>query len=298
MAANPTVFIDGQFGTAGLKLAGLLRRHPFIDLQEINEADRRDPALRGKLIRDVGLTVLCLPDAEASAVVNRAPEGARLLDCGSQFRLRDDWVYGLPELGSEQRDRIRSATRTANPGCFASAFILLIRPLTAMGIIRSDAEVSAFGLAGYSAGGQRMIARYESEQTGSRVHGLAQQHKHAPEMRAYSALAAEPFFIPAVGGHKEGLTVSVPIPGAGRERLLQAYQDAYGAEPLAELKTANTDALSPAFDSGPQFEIYVTGRDGRWLVTARMSNLLKGAAGVAVQNINLMLGFDECLGLS
>ena len=213
------------------------------------------------------------------------------------MRLHPDWVYGLPELGSSQRSQISMANRVANPGCFAAAFILLVHPLVESGVLSSDQIIHAFGTTGYSAGGKRMISDYETNGKSGAVHSLRRTHRHVPEMRQFSGLLNSPSFVAIVGGHKEGLILTIPLPGYPRRSLTSVLQDAYQSETLASFIGECPNTLSPVSFKGNQIEIFVGGSDNHCTLVARMSNLLKGAATTAVQNLNLMLSLDEFTGL-
>jgi N-acetyl-gamma-glutamyl-phosphate reductase len=312
----PSVFIDGQAGTTGLEITGRLADRTDIDLLEIDPARRKDPSSRQALMAEADVTVLCLPDDAAREAVALAPAGARILDASTAHRTDPDWVYGCPELSPEQRSQISAARRVSNPGCYPQGFILLVRPLVDAGILSADAALSVFGLSGYSGGGSRMIETYrelspdKAEAWNSRPYGLDQQHKHLPEMRLYGGLTEPPVFSPVVANYYQGMLIEVPLhrralagrpDGAGLTDILATR---YAAEPFVEVLPWQADCaldsgyLSPtALNGTNRMQLMVFGNEERYLLIARYDNLGKGASGAAAQNLNLMLGMEECLGL-
>ncbi len=294
-----SVFIDGQHGTAGLRLAEVLRRHPKIALLELPFDARRDPSARATLMQQAEIIALCLPAKALPEALALAPPGTRCLDTSNAFRGHPDWIYGLPELGAERRAAIRAAPRVANPGCFATAFILAAHPLRTHAILEPEAQLYCSALTGYSAGGKRMIAAYEAGKHHGRICALDLDHRHLPEMQRYAGLTTPPIFVPTVGTHREGmhLTVALTI-DATRDAILDAFAHAYAEEPFIEIHREPTRALPPIVPADSNHaHLYVHGHPGRLLISVRLSNLMKGAAGAAVQNLNLMLDLDERTGL-
>jgi N-acetyl-gamma-glutamyl-phosphate reductase len=290
------VFIDGQHGTAGSRLSALLQTHESIDLIVLDEGLKRNKKETDSCISEADLVVLCLPEKSIIEAVESIPNDKMLLDCSSIFRCNPHWVYGLPELGEEQRSLISTSKRVANPGCFATAFIVLCKPLLEVGLLNEYSELTASSINGYSAGGKRMIKRYEAGDIKASLHALNQSHKHLAEMTLFSGLKREPVFIPSVGCHKEGLVLSISSQEFLRDEIFAAYSK-YENEKFVKVMNTTPNTLTAVYETDNNLEIYVTGTNKRILVTGRMSNLLKGAAGTAVQNINLMLGLPECQGL-
>ena len=316
-----TVFIDGQAGTTGLELAARLSVHPGIALLEIDEQHRKDPAARRDLMQQAEVTVLCLPDDAVAEAVQLAGE-QRLLDASSRHRTDPLWVYGLPELGRAQRGQIAEATRVSNPGCYPQGFILLIRPLIEAGWLNPSVLLTLHALSGYSGGGRNLIDRYQAAHQESpgrviapRPYALDQGHKHLPEMRAFSGLDQPPAFSPIVGDHHQGMLVQIPLhrqlltaPTEAeddlRAALEQLYVDRYQGERLISVRPlASTDPREQGFldpevlNALDTLELSVFGNADHLLLSARLDNLGKGAAGAAVQNLNLMLGFEETTAL-
>ncbi len=310
------VYVDGQEGTTGLRLFDYLSRRDDVSLLRIDGDKRKDPAERARLLNAADVAFLCLPDAasrEAAAMVDN-PDTC-LIDASTAFRVADDWTYGLPELVPEQRQRIRASKRIANVGCHASAFILAVRPLVDEGILPADYPLAAFSQTGYSGGGKQMIAAYEADVEGRlkvpRSYALGLEHKHLPEMQRYARLARPPVFVPTVGPFLKGLAVSVPLqsdhlaPGTTARRLHAVLRERYQDEPFVRVR--DLDDLSNLengfFDvQGSNdtncVELFVFGNDERQCLVARLDNLGKGAAGAAVQNMNVHLGIDETTGLT
>ena len=306
-----TVFIDGQAGTTGLQLAERLAKHPRIRLLAVEERLRKDAARRQALAQEADAVVLCLPDAAAAAAARLAP-GARVLDASTAHRVADGWVYGLPELAPAQREAIAGAARVANPGCYPSGFVLSVRPLIDGGLLCADVPLRLHAVSGYSGGGKALIARYRAcdrPALRARPYALTLRHKHLPEMRVYAGTEATPLFSPAVGHYHSGMLVQVglfatELGGAGADDVHQVLAERYRGERFVHVQPrGGEDALDAGFLSPTgrngtnHLDIFVFGHNEQTLIVSRYDNLGKGAAGAAVQNLNLMLGLPETMGL-
>ena len=311
-----TVFVDGQEGTTGLRLLDHLQTRTDIEILRIAEDRRKDAAERARLLTAADVAFLCLPDDAAREAVSLVTNPRTcVIDASTAHRTLNDWVYGLPELTSEQRDKLRASKRIAVPGCHATAFVLLLRPLLAAGLIDCDTPISAFSLTGYSGGGKKMIAQYESSSdarlASPRPYALGLLHKHLPEMRVHAGLDEMPVFNPVVGNFFKGLAVTVPLfPQhlSGRPTRVQLH-DALASRYSGErfIRVVDLDAAQ-ALDEGffdvqgcndtNRADLFVFGSDERVALVARLDNLGKGAAGAAVQCMNVHLGCDEAIGLA
>ncbi|MBD3898257.1 N-acetyl-gamma-glutamyl-phosphate reductase [Halomonas sp. ML-15] len=309
------VYVDGQEGTTGLRLFEYLNARSDIELLRIDSDKRKDPVERARLLNTADVAFLCLPDAasrEAAAMVDN-PDTC-LIDASTAFRTDPDWAYGLPELAPGQRDAIRASKRIANVGCHASAFILLVRPLVDAGLLPADYPLSAFSLTGYSGGGKQLIATYEADHDGRlqapRPYAMGLAHKHLPEMQQHGRLAQPPVFSPVVGPFLKGLAVTVPLQcshlkaGVSAEQLLDAYRERYAGEPFVRVHGVDDMAnLDGGFfdvegsNETNRVDLFVFGSAERLCLVSRLDNLGKGAAGSAVQNMNIHLGLDESIGL-
>jgi len=312
------IFIDGQAGTTGLRIREWLAGRDDLALVAIDEAHRKDPAARREAIASAELVVLCLPD-EAAREAAEAVEGTetRILDASSAHRVQEGWVFGLPELEAGQRTRIAAAARVSNAGCWATAAILALRPLVDAGLLPREAAVTVHGVSGYSGGGKPMIARWEDPAGGLQGHvyeapyALDRPHKHLPEMTRYAGLAQPPHFTPAVGPFRCGMRVQIPLHaallarGADGKALWDALEARYRGErfvrvlPLREPLESDERTFDPrACNDTNRIELRVVPNPaGHVLLVAVLDNLGKGAAGVATQNLNLMLGLPEHRGL-
>ena len=298
------VFIDGQAGTTGLRIAERLTERPDIELVEIQEGLRKDIASRLDCILEADVSVLCLPDEDAREIAAAAPPESRIIDCSTAHRVKPDWVYGMPEVVSG----IEGSARVANPGCHATGFIMSVRPLIDSGILDKSAQISFHSLTGYSGGGKPMISEYkEKKMKAPRQYALSQEHKHIPEMRAYSGFEHAPVFSPIVCDFYCGMLVSVPLrTSASAKDIRDTLADYYEVCQLVKIREIGeefSEAAGAGFLSADAFagrddiEIFVTGKDDRIEIVSRYDNLGKGASGAAIQNMNIMLGLPEETGL-
>ena len=308
-----TVFVDGQEGTTGLRINEYLAQRPDIEVLRIAPDKRKDAAERARLLNAADVAFLCLPDVaarEAAALVTN-PKTC-LIDASTAHRTAPGWAFGLPELAPGQRDAIRSSKRISNPGCHATAFILLLRPLVDAGLVPATHALSASSITGYSGGGKKMIEQYQASSepalTSPRPYALSLAHKHVPEMMAHSGLTARPIFMPILGHFYKGLSVSVPLQlqalGTAAEAVQQAFEQRYAGErfirvmPLRDPNTLEAGYFDvQACNDTNRVDIFVFANDAQAIVMARLDNLGKGASGAAVQSMNVHLGMDEGLGL-
>ena len=311
--SKPKVYIDGKEGTTGLQIYERLGGRDDIELLLIDEDKRKDADERARLLNAADLAFLCLPDAAAVEAVSLIGSGrTRVIDCSTAHRTAEGWVYGFPELHG-QREQIKTATRGANPGSYATGFLSLMRPLVETGALPADAYVACHALSGYTGAGKKAIAQYtdpgrDVELDSPRHYAVALAHKHIPEMTKVSGLTRKPIFMPMICGYPQGMTVTVPLfagqlqKAASIEGLRALYGDYYAGSPVVELRPA--DAPSCGFIGSNNLagkdtlQIFVNGNGEQFMLTARLDNLGKGASGAAVQNMNLMLGFEETKGLA
>jgi len=309
------VFVDGQEGTTGLRINEYLAARSDVEVLRIDADRRKDAAERARLLNAADVAFLCLPDAasrEAAAMVTNP--NTCLIDASTAHRTVPGWVFGLPELAADQRERLRGSKRIANPGCHASAFILLMRPLVDAGLVPASLGVSATSITGYSGGGKKMIEQYEAggdaRLDAPRPYGLTLAHKHLPEMMAHTGLTTKPVFMPIVGSFYKGLAVSVPLhlsslsAGASAESVHAALSRRYDGErfvrvmPLRDAPTLEDGFFDvQACNDSNRVDLFVFANDDQVLLMSRLDNLGKGASGAAVQSMNVHLGLDEGLGL-
>jgi N-acetyl-gamma-glutamyl-phosphate reductase len=311
------IFIDGEAGTTGLQIKDRLATRRDITLVSIAPERRKDPAARAELLNEADLVMLCLPDEaarEAVAMITN-PE-VRVIDASTAHRTAAGWEYGFPEMDRAQAARIAASRRVANPGCYPTGAIALIRPLVSAGILPADFAVTINAVSGYSGGGKALIQRYEDPASPEPldlpfwIYGLGLAHKHVPEIERFSLLGTRPLFLPAVGRFAQGMLVQVPLqlaalPGkptvaAVHAALAEAYagQTFVSVAPLAD--SAALERLGPeGLNDTNALRLYCFGNEQHHQVVlcALLDNLGKGASGAAVQNMNLMLGLAPETGL-
>ncbi len=311
------IFIDGAAGTTGLEIRERLMGSARLSVVSLEGERRKDAAAREDALNSADVAILCLPDdaaREACALIKN--ESVRVLDASTAHRVAPDWAYGFPELEPGQRAKIKTATRVSNPGCYATGFIALVHPLVRGGIIPADWPVACNAVSGYSGGGRSMIAEFEDQKADNfteevfRAYGLGLLHKHVPEMQMHAGLTHPPIFAPGVGRFYRGMIVEVPLQLWALPKkpsvvdLHMALAERYRAEPLVEVASLKEAAEMKTLDAEElkntnRMKLYVFGNEarGQARLAAVLDNLGKGAAGAAVQNLNVMMGWKETEGM-
>lgn len=315
---KPQIFIDGQEGTTGLMIRERLEVRNDIDILLIDDEKRKDPVEKKKLINEADLVFLCLPDRAAIESAGLLTKGkTKMIDASTAHRTHPDWTYGFPELAPDCREKISRARLVSNPGCHATGFIAAVAPLISRGVLSPRERICCQSLSGYSGAGKKLIAKYEDPKTdpdflaGPHHYALGLTHKHLPEMTERTGLQAVPLFTPMVGPFYKGMVVTVPLfvrqlnnvshAGDVRELLARHYE----REPFVNVLPLNAeeDFIDGVFfhpqgcNDTNRLDIFVYGHDDQVVILSRLDNLGKGASGAAVQNMNIMLGFDESTGL-
>ena len=313
----PKVFIDGEAGTTGLEIRQRLAGRRDLEVVSIDETRRKDVEARRDLLNAADAVILCLPDEAAREAVGLVESNSvKVIDASTAHRTAPGWDYGFPEMAASQRAALASSHRISNPGCWPTGFIALVRPLVEAGLIPADWPVSVHGVSGYSGGGKSMIAEFEDAAAINhtdapyRLYAMTLAHKHVPEMTAYTGLARRPVFAPAVGRYRKGMLVETPLaleamPGApSLDDVHACLADAYVDEPFVEVASrkaaADVTTLDPeGLNETNRMRLFVFGQDGggQARLVALFDNLGKGAAGAAVQNLNIALGLPETTGL-
>ncbi|MDR3288896.1 MAG: N-acetyl-gamma-glutamyl-phosphate reductase [Peptococcaceae bacterium] len=311
------VFVDGQEGTTGLKINERLANREDLEILRIAPEKRKDASARRALLNEADVVFLCLPDEAAREAVSLVTnEKTRVIDASTAHRTHPDWVYGLPELSGEQREKIQASRRVCVPGCHATGFTTILYPLVQEGIVARDYPVTSYSVSGYSGGGKKLIAAYEEKEgrderlKSPRLYALDLRHKHLPEMQKINGLTHLPLFTPMVGDYYQGMVVGVPLTRRLLAKRLTAREvweamTAYyhGQRFIRVMPFASQEYLDRGYldatgcNHTNRVEIFVCGEGEQILLLARLDNLGKGASGAAVQNLNRMLGMDEGTGL-
>ena len=307
---KPKIFIDGEHGTTGLQIRARLAKRHDLEVISIPEAERRNKAMREDFLKSADIAILCLPDdaAKEAVALLDGHNSVRVIDTSTAHRVDPDWAYGFAEMDKAQADKIAASRLVANPGCYPTGAIGLIRPLVAAGILPPDYPVSVNAVSGYSGGGKQMIAQMEDAANPDHIssahflYGLPLQHKHVAEMTKHGLLAQRPVFSPAVGRFAQGMLVQVPLhldhlqEGAGIELIHAALSDHYAGQDIIDVvsleKCRSLARLDPEeLNNQDIMRLYVFGAEGQGQVNlvAQLDNLGKGASGAAVQNMDLML---------
>ena len=303
------IFIDGSAGTTGLRIHERLGKRKDIEIITLTEELRKDPSARKDAINSSDVTFLCLPDdAAREAVAMTENPNTVIIDTSTAHRTEPEFAYGFPELSEEFLQKIKNSKRIAVPGCHAGGFIALVYPLVKAGLLSPDASLFCHSITGYSGGGKKMIAEYESDEldvllTAPRQYGLTQTHKHLKEMKAISSINSFPIFTPVVSNFYSGMTVTVPlfkemISGSVND-IKDVYKALYNTPIVKYTQSVSEDGfVSGASHSGlDSMTIGVSGNDDRILLIAQYDNLGKGASGAAVECLNISLGIDATTGL-
>ena len=302
------VFIDGSSGTTGLRIADRLAARPDIELLSISAEGRKDVNERAKVINSADLAFLCLPDAASKEVMPLLRPDVKVLDTSTAFRTDAAWDYGFPELKG-QKEKIKNSYRVAVPGCYASGFISIARPLVELGLAPADYPFSCTGISGYSGGGKKMIAQYEAADRPAELaspcpYGLGQTHKHLPEMQTICGLTKPPVFVPVVDDYYKGMATTVMLHTSqlkgvtSLHQVWETYAAHYAGQRMVQVAPEGAAKLYAGVKAGDNdLTIVVAGNDQAFTVTALFDNLGKGASGAAVQNMNIMLGLEETTSL-
>ena len=311
------IFVDGQEGTTGLRIYERLSKHSGIALLKIEPEKRKDPEARRVLLNEADIAFLCLPDSASRESVSLVSnKQTRIIDASTAFRTDPNWTYGFPELNKQQRALLLDSDRVSVPGCHATGLISTLYPLIHEGIVPEDYPVTCHSVTGYSGGGKKLIASYEAAVSGKenlkspRYYALNFNHKHLPEMQRVTGLLFPPLFTPIVGDFYNGMVVSVPLltrllnkkmTAKEVQKLLASY---YASERFVRVMPFESEAYlengyfnATECNNTNRIDLFVFGHDEQILLLSRFDNLGKGASGAAVQNMNIMLGLDEGMGL-
>lgn len=305
--ASPLVFIDGDQGTTGLQIHQRLRERSDLRLFTLSPEHRKDPQRRAEAINHCDIAIFCLPDPAArDAVASIENPAVRVIDASSAHRTHPDWTYGFAEMNPQQAQRIAAARRVSNPGCYPTGAIGLLRPLLEAGLVPRDYPMSIHAVSGYSGKGRTGVEEHEgagaAQASAFQVYGLGLAHKHVPEIQQQSGLTERPMFVPAYGAFRQGIVLTIPLqtrllaPGVSAVQLhaclMQHYADASHVQVMSMQEAKELTSLDPQALNGTddlRLSVFENDETGQVLLAAVFDNLGKGAAGAAVQNLDLML---------
>ena len=305
--SRPLVFIDGDQGTTGLQIHERLQARGDVRLLTLTGADRKDPARRAEAINACDIAVLCLPDGAArEAVASIVNPAVRVIDASSAHRTESGWVYGFPEISAAQAERIATARRITNPGCYPTGAVALLLPLVDAGLVPADHPLTIHAVSGYSGGGRARVEVHEGpgaeRAPAFQVYGLGLTHKHTPEIQKHAGLAQRPFFLPAYGAFRQGIVLTIPLllrqlPAATTAEAMHAclrerYEGAAHVEVMSPEEALVAQVIDPQSLNGTnqlRLGVFAAPQHGQVLLSAVFDNLGKGASGAAVQNLDLML---------
>lgn len=313
MARIASIFIDGEHGTTGLQIVERLAPRRDVKLLSIPHEQRRSVSLREEMLNSADVVILCLPDeAAVEAVAAIRNPAVKVIDASTAHRVNPGWVYGFPEMAKGQRERIAASTRIANPGCYATGAIAILRPLIESGVLPAATALNVLGVSGYTGGGKALIEVHEGlDPEPFAFYALGLSHKHLPEVQACSGLLTKPVFLPSVGHFPTGMLVAVPLHASqlsvSAVEAAKVLQEWYAGERFVTVGALNRqDGLvrggflrADSLSGSNRLEIlpFASGSGEELVIIARLDNLGKGASGAAVQNLNILLGLDEAAGL-
>ncbi|MFD2654025.1 N-acetyl-gamma-glutamyl-phosphate reductase [Brucella rhizosphaerae] len=308
---KPKIFIDGEHGTTGLQIRSRLAERDDLEVISIPESERRNKDLRADYLRSADIAILCLPDDASKEAVSllEGHNSTRIIDTSTAHRVHSDWAYGFAELAKGQRERIAEARLVANPGCYPTGAIALVRPLRDAGLLAADYPVSVNAVSGYTGGGKQMIAQMEDKNhpehlaANNFLYGLPLRHKHVAELELHGRLDRRPLFSPSVGRFPQGMIVQVPLfvteleGKPSLQDIHRALTEHYAGQDVVEVVALEQSSQLPRVDAeelagkdGMKLFVFGTEGDNQVNLVALLDNLGKGASGAAVQNMNLMLG--------
>jgi len=309
------IFVDGQFGTTGLKIHQMLSGRDELEILKIAEKDKKRPEIKQQLLNEADLVFLCLPDAASRETMQYVTDNkTKVIDASTAHRTNSEWTYGIPELNPQQREKIKNSSRVCVPGCHATGFIMALNPLIEKSIVSKKQKLICNSITGYSGGGKGMIEIYEDPENFDKVnsqrpYSLSLEHKHLPEMQYILGLETLPFFTPSVGNFKQGMLVmsylikDELLANVTGSEVLAVYKGFYKNEPFVTIIDNSVEYLDEGFldaqlcNNTNRIELSLYENKDYMVVISRLDNLGKGASGAAVQNMNIMLGLDENLGL-
>ena len=309
------IFVDGSEGTTGLKINERLACRDDLDVIKIDSDKRKETAERKKYLNSADIVFLCLPDTAAKEAVSLISNSTtKVIDASTAHRTDISWAYGLPELSKVHRLNIKNSVRVAVPGCYATGFISIMYPLVSGGLVPKDYPATVHAISGYSGGGNKLIEQYESSKVNlfesPQLYSLGLSHKHVPEMTIISGLSCAPIFSPIVSSYYKGMSVCVPLhtrllPGSPTMKTMHEFLSCYySSEKYIKVMSLGSEKDFPNSFLGAtrvndtnHLEIYVVGNDDQVMLVSVLDNLGKGSSGAAIQNMNIMLGLDEGLGL-
>lgn len=286
------VCIVGERGMVSSLLQDRIRAILTIKLTVVSTSDVLMHVFRFDAYKPaIDLVILCVQDFQSATIVDLIPPDIKILDVSPTFRCDPTWTYGLLDISV--KSLFRSSNKIANPGCFATAAILLIKPLIQYDIISPDSDLYLDAVGGYTTGGSKLIDESNQDVLAPEMeYGLTREHRHISEIKTHCGLTGNICFTPKIANFPRGIRMQIFIPNSNRDHLLQQYTNYYiNPEIIIDMTTPSKIRSDEwAYKEGACIRIYQQGSG--CLVICLLDNMGKGAIDTAMNNMSLILSLS------